>query len=60
VQLKWPGVVGARYDVVSSTNLLFSPNGWTNVEQQIIANSTNLVWTNTLPDSVFYRLKRTR
>jgi len=59
VQLDWPGVVGGRYDVMSSTNLLNS-GGWTNVEQSIIANSTNLVWTNTLPGSVFYRLKRTR
>jgi len=52
-------VVGARYDVESSTNLLNS-GGWTNIQQSIIANSTNLVWTNSLPQKVFYRLKRTR
>lgn len=60
VQLKWPGVTGGRYDVESSTNLMLSPNGWTTVGESIMGNTTNLVWTNSMPEKVFYRLKRWR
>ncbi len=60
VRVQWPGVVGGRYNVLGSTNLLNS-NGWTTVQQSLIANSTNLVWTNAVSESIeFYRLNRTR
>lgn len=58
VILHWPGVVGARYNVEASSDL--TGGIWTNVSSGIIANSTNLVWTNTLPQRCFYKIRRTR
>ena len=61
VQIRWPGVFGGRYDVEATTNLLLNPGGWSTVGAGIMANTTtNLVWTNALPEKVFYRLKRWR
>ncbi len=61
VELHWPGVVGGRYDVLSSTNLLEHPAGWSTVGPGVIANSTNLVWTNTINETMqFFRLNRSR
>jgi len=61
VALRWPGVVGGRYDVQSSTNLTLHPAGWSTVGPGVIANSTNLVWTNAVIETIqFFRLNRIR
>jgi hypothetical protein len=61
IELHWPGVVGGRYDVLSSTNLMLHPAGWSTVGPGVIANSTNIVWTNAVDGTMhFLRLKRTR
>jgi len=61
VELRWPGVVGGRYDVLSSTNLMLHPAGWSTVGSGVIANSTNLVWTNAVSETIqFFRLNRSR
>jgi hypothetical protein len=60
VQFEWPGVVGALYEVVTSTNLLVS-NGWTNVNLTISANRELLEWIDEdseFYDIRFYRLER--
>ena len=60
VQLEWPGVVGALYEVSTSTNLLVS-NGWTNVNITISANRELLEWIDEdseYYDIRFYRLER--
>ncbi len=61
VELHWPGVVGGRYNVLSSTNLTLHPAGWSTVGPGVIANSTNLVWTNAVSETIqFFRLNRIR
>jgi len=61
IELHWPGVVGGRYDVLSSTNLMLHPAGWSTVGPGVIANSTNIVWTNAVDGAMhFMRLNRTR
>ena len=60
VQVEWPGVVGALYEVSTSTNLLAS-NGWTNVNLTISANRELLEWideNSEYYDIRFYRLHR--
>jgi len=59
-QLEWPGVVGALYEVETSTNLLVS-NGWTNANITLSAPRELLDWTDEDSDLYgirFYRLKR--
>jgi len=59
-QLEWPGVVGALYEIETSTNLLVS-NGWTNANITVSAPRELLDWTDedsNLYGIRFYRLKR--
>lgn len=60
IQLSWPGVVGALYQMESCTNLLESES-WTNREHVVSANLETMQYTDTnAPLDVlrFYRIKR--
>lgn len=60
VQLTWPGVVGALYQMEACTNLLESES-WTNHENVISANLEAMQYTDTnapLDTLRFYRIKR--
>lgn len=60
VQLAWPGVVGALYQMEACTNLMESET-WTNHENVISANLEAMQYTDTnapLDTLRFYRIKR--
>ncbi len=60
VQLQWPGVVGALYQVDTVTNLM-NPNDWTNRSEVVSANLETMDWTEQdieLDEVRFYRLHR--
>jgi hypothetical protein len=62
INLQWPGVVGALYEINTSTNLLVQ-DGWTNQNDAVSANLEQMQWTDedAASDEVrFYRLKRLR
>lgn len=60
VQLTWPGVVGALYQMESCTNLM-ETDSWTNHENIVSANLETMQYTDTnapLDALRFYRIKR--
>jgi len=60
--IEWPGVVGALYEVVASTNLIDS-NGWATVGDTISARRETMEWTDggaTNENIRFYRVRRLR
>ena len=62
VELAWPGVVGAIYEVTACTNLLVS-NDWSEVSETISASLEELSWTDTDATNEtirFYRVERRR
>lgn len=60
IQLDWPGVVGALYEIETSTNLVSTGN-WESTGETVSANAERMEWLDA--DSTnhpvrFYRLKR--